>query len=105
MMNKPVRLCFPRVRFSAQARLQFAGWSLFGPPLAKGASAPRRGGKIIRPRITGRRHAKTGHIVVPLKQAVLDSAFRGGGPIFISWSNGLNPLMVAARNGTVEFAK
>jgi uncharacterized protein len=30
---------------------------------------------------------------------------KGGGPIFISWSNGLNPLMVAARDGTVEIAE
>jgi ankyrin repeat protein len=34
-----------------------------------------------------------------------DLSSRGGGPIFISWSNGLNPLMVAARNGTVEIAE
>jgi ankyrin repeat protein len=34
-----------------------------------------------------------------------DPGSRGGGPIFISWSNGLNPLMVSARDGTVEIAK
>jgi ankyrin repeat protein len=34
-----------------------------------------------------------------------DPVSRGGGPLFISWSNGLNPLMVAARNGTVEIAE
>jgi ankyrin repeat protein len=34
-----------------------------------------------------------------------DPGSRGGGPMFISWSNGLNPLMVAARNGTVEIAE
>ena len=33
-----------------------------------------------------------------------DPGSRGGGPIFISWSNGLNPLMVAARNGMVEIS-
>jgi ankyrin repeat protein len=27
-----------------------------------------------------------------------------GGPMFISWGNGLNPLMISARDGTVEIA-
>jgi len=34
-----------------------------------------------------------------------DRSSKGGGPIFISWSNGLNPLMISARDGTVEIAE